>query len=520
MLKLKFVLEALDRATATVKSVNRVVNSIIGPARRVKNALGSMLDVAGAKKLKSALSDIGNHANGVTASIRNIRNALFMVAAIGIGAALPIKHIVDEAGAINDMAATLGITAQQLQRVAYALTLDGSSVEDAANSLKFLQQNAVAALTGSKEMQLWFRRAGISLDFLRKNLKDPNALLEALADGLARTDTPAKRLAISKNLLAKSSSRVVQTLARGSVELKKFGKEAEELGAVLDNETVAAMDEAGDSITRAERSLKGVLASIAVAALPAIREITSGIIQWAKANRELIATKATVFFRELVANLPAFVEGLKSSLSAVRDIAVAVNAVAQFFGGWKVVMAALATILAAKVVISVIMLTKALATLGIVLLTTPLGWFLGAIALIAGAAFLVYKNWTPIKEFFKNLWAGVVDAFNSAINWISEKIRAVVGWVEDLVLKLDQIAPAWVKRLTPHGMLLDAAAGNIRARRANVSSGVLAPQRAQVGGLLRIQIDGSGRPSVRELRSDNRDVPIEVGYGSILELSR
>ncbi len=35
-------------------------------------------------------------------------------------------------------------------------------------------------------------------------------------------------------------------------------------------------------------------------------------------------------------------------------------------------------------------------------------------ALIAGSAYLIYKNWTPLKEFFSNLWSGIKEKFSSA----------------------------------------------------------------------------------------------------------
>ncbi|WP_457794925.1 phage tail tape measure protein [Acinetobacter baumannii] len=48
-----------------------------------------------------------------------------------------------------------------------------------------------------------------------------------------------------------------------------------------------------------------------------------------------------------------------------------------------------------------------------------------AITLLATAAYLIYKNWDPIKTFFSDLWNKVVSAFQTGINWIKGIIQSV-----------------------------------------------------------------------------------------------
>ena len=59
----------------------------------------------------------------------------------------------------------------------------------------------------------------------------------------------------------------------------------------------------------------------------------------------------------------------------------------------------------------------------------PILAIIAAVALLAGAAYLIYKNWEPISEFFSGLWDGIVEGFNAAIDWIIQKFTAVVDWV-------------------------------------------------------------------------------------------
>ena len=84
---------------------------------------------------------------------------------------------------------------------------------------------------------------------------------------------------------------------------------------------------------------------------------------------------------------------------------------------------------------------RAVMGLGTALLTTPIGWAIMAIAAIAGAAYLIYKNWEPIKAFFADIWSQVKAAFagafvgvNSLIaNWsplglFYRAFAGVLGW--------------------------------------------------------------------------------------------
>ena len=56
---------------------------------------------------------------------------------------------------------------------------------------------------------------------------------------------------------------------------------------------------------------------------------------------------------------------------------------------------------------------------GRALLMNPIGLIVTA---IAGAAFLIYKYWEPIKAFFSNLWDGVKATFTSVYDWIVGKV--------------------------------------------------------------------------------------------------
>jgi len=67
------------------------------------------------------------------------------------------------------------------------------------------------------------------------------------------------------------------------------------------------------------------------------------------------------------------------------------------------------------------MVAAGIKAIGLALTANPIGIIVMA---IAGAAFLIYQYWEPIKGFFSGLWDGVKSIFSSAI----EGVKTVLGW--------------------------------------------------------------------------------------------
>jgi TP901 family phage tail tape measure protein len=122
-----------------------------------------------------------------------------------------------------------------------------------------------------------------------------------------------------------------------------------------------------------------------------ITAMTRGIGEWMRANPELTATITKVAAITAVTaaaggSLLLIIAGLLGPLAAVKmGLGLVVT-----MGG------PLLTFIKA--------LTMGMVRFGIAMLTTPVGWFIMGIAAIAGAAYLIYKNWDGISKWFTDLW--------------------------------------------------------------------------------------------------------------------
>jgi len=455
------------------------------------------------------------------------------------GAFYPLHRMIDEGSKIHDFSQRLKISTTEFQRLAYAINQDGGSIEDAANALTFFQQNAAAAASGSQEMAMWFRRAGMNKAFLDANINKPGGvqvMLERFADSIKEFSGPFQTQ-MSKAMLGKGSGKVLQTMAGGAKGLRGAGDKAESLGIIIPPDELAKMDRAGDSMQDVWKVLRSLTTLIAIAAIPLIEKLSAAIIEWSKGlDRVALQKKFTEFFERLGESIPKIILAVEGLGVALTGIFGAMNMFAELIGGWD-------NLIIGIVGVRFTLLIGAVAQLGIALLGTlpaivafgaafvanPIGGVLVLVGLLAGLVYLVNKNWEPLTEFFTELWGSIKSVFGDAVNWITQKIAMLTALVTNFIVKLNALQPEWMKRLTLPGAALNALAGAVAPAVApqtvpsaigpGGAQGQGVAQQTNLGGTLKIEIDQTGRARVAELRKENSSVlDFEVYSGQMMLL--
>lgn len=166
------------------------------------------------------------------------------------------------------------------------------------------------------------------------------------------------------------------------------------------------------------------------AALEMIK-IMQAIGGWVEENKALIGLvmagliKSLKVIGYLLPWIIGFFVAYKAAIIGVKAIQKIMMAV-----GWiKYLWMMRATIFKATMATKLFSVAQAALNAVMAIGLLPILAIIAAVALLAGAAYLIYKNWEPIKEFFSGLWSGIVSGFNSAIDWIIQKFTAVVDWV-------------------------------------------------------------------------------------------
>lgn len=272
----------------------------------VKKAQGSLNQLG---KTSSAVSkELGNMADalsGGAGAFGRIASAagpagLAIAAAVG-GAAIAVgflvsklteatKEFVDFGGKLSDLSEKTGVSTDALQKLAYAGSLVGVSMEDIASSVTTMQSK----ISSGDDV---FERMGLSIKTLHK-LSQEDAFL-ALASQIARIQSPMDQTSAAMESFGKAGATLLPLIrsdVRGAME------EAKRLGVVMSSESVKGADDLGDSVTKLSAIWDGFKRSVASALVESgslqsivdlLTDSVSGMISFVKQNKEQIAE----FFR-------------------------------------------------------------------------------------------------------------------------------------------------------------------------------------------------------------------------------
>ncbi|WP_375667077.1 MULTISPECIES: phage tail tape measure protein [unclassified Bartonella] len=111
--------------------------------------------------------------------------------------------------------------------------------------------------------------------------------------------------------------------------------------------------------------------------------------------------------------------------------------------GWVAAsLAAVGAVLIASLIPAITAVSSAFISLGIAIMTTPIGWIIGGIAALVAAGYLLYKHWDTVISFISKLWDSFYslcsNVFNnlltffknfSPLTWISKKINELIEWL-------------------------------------------------------------------------------------------
>lgn len=148
-----------------------------------------------------------------------------------------MKQVGDFAKQIKSLAPALGMTTDELQQWEYVFARSGLSIDDVADAFATLADRTEDALVGTESMIEDFRLIGITVDQLKG--KNPVQLFELFADGVQRTTDRNRALtAIVRNLGDDLGRKLAPMLLKGSEGLREMREEAQDLGIIMEGESI------------------------------------------------------------------------------------------------------------------------------------------------------------------------------------------------------------------------------------------------------------------------------------------
>lgn len=197
------------------------------------------------------------------------------IAAAGGTAIAWTKDVVRLGQEIDRAAKLANSSAQEFQRWAAGADVAGISQEKLADQLKdFVEKVGEFQQTGGGGMKDFFEqiapKIGITADAFR-NLSGPQAL-QLYYDSLEKANLSQDQMSFYLESMASDTTALIPLLRNGGEGFRKYGDEAERLGAILSNDTIRAIEETRKASARLDQIILGLKVNVAEELLPAFND--------------------------------------------------------------------------------------------------------------------------------------------------------------------------------------------------------------------------------------------------------
>lgn len=169
-----------------------------------------------------------------------------------------LEALTDYADENAKAAQRTGTTVEAFQALRFTAEVAGANVTELETGLRRMATTADQASRGAKASAEAYSRLGISVKDANGELKDNDALLLEIAEGLKNTQNDTVRMAIANQIFGRSGSKLLPILNKGAAGIRQYMQEANNLGFVLDSKTTVAAENYRDALLRLDKLKIGV----------------------------------------------------------------------------------------------------------------------------------------------------------------------------------------------------------------------------------------------------------------------
>ena len=243
--------------------------------------LGDALNDIGGKFGISLPKEMTNTLNGMLKIDTQTLVTIGTFAALAAAVAEVEKKLVDltleqskHATEVINLSRTMGMTTEAYQEWDYVLKTVGSSAEAAQGDISKLAEKAQDAATGSGEAAELFAQLGINVKDSQGTFKSQSELFDEVITKLSRMKDETERNAIASKLLGSTGEKIIPLLDKGAAGLEEAKKMAHEFGVVMDEETLAALNDVTLAVNNFDAAGEGLKNTIAKGMAPSVENLT------------------------------------------------------------------------------------------------------------------------------------------------------------------------------------------------------------------------------------------------------
>lgn len=451
-------IDAVDKATATVRKVNDAINRLTRPFGEVGKSFKGLGRELGFEKIGKNLGNIGQQAGAAARGIGAIVAPMAAITGIGsvAGIAALASNWANLGRSIDNSAHSIGTSTGQLQSFRGAAKMVGVDAADTTSSLDNLATTMQDAQWGRNQGALMmFNKLGIGLKKSKDGAWDVVGQYKAVANAIAKEADPQKQKLIAR---AFGMEGMLPFLREGAVGIERYEAMVKRLGYVMGEDAVKRGKDFSQSLAGLGIAVDGAKNSIGDKLIPVMKPLIDQFTNWLAVNRELIATNVGDWAKGFATWIGKI--DWKKVGEGIVNFGKGIGKVVDWLGGWENAAIAVVAVMNAGLIGSVVSLGLTLGRAGIGILS-----FIGLLGRWKGAATAagVAQNSLVAGQGVSWLASGGAVAlstaaagvgsmlYSSSLNEgedeITKKIRASQGLpeTEQKTPKLDSLAGAWNK---------------------------------------------------------------------------
>lgn len=161
---------------------------------------------------------------------------------------------IQAADKFGTLAEIYGLTSDRIQELEFAGIRLDVSLDTMTGSMTKLVRNMNSARAGSKLQEEAFRKLGIEITNADGSLREANSVFYEAIDALGKVRGETERDAIAMQLFGKSAMEMNPLIKAGSAELAALSEKAHEMGAVMSEDAVNALDNLDETLQEIKTS--------------------------------------------------------------------------------------------------------------------------------------------------------------------------------------------------------------------------------------------------------------------------
>ena len=247
----------------------------------VVNGLTSKLGIQLPDGMKSSMNAMGS----LDAQSLALAGGFAAVAAAIVKAEKALISMTKEAASNADdlltLASVTGVTTDSVQELNYMADLTDVSFDRIKDSLKETTNKMQEAATGTGDAYEAYKQLGVEITNADGSLRSAQDVFYDTIDALGDMKNQTERDALAMDLMSESAQELNPLIELGSEKMQEYAQEAHDMGYVLDNDALKALQGVDDAYSRLQKTQEGVKNQLSAEFAPYLEEfygdLTSGI---------------------------------------------------------------------------------------------------------------------------------------------------------------------------------------------------------------------------------------------------